>query len=360
MGPKKPCFFRSHLKTIFDVGCWILLSALFSGELVLPRTVHARTVAGGEKTLQAAAEVEKEIHRLKVERLGLKRKLQELEKTIADRGSGWRRAAVKANRVSRKIKAIAPQIEKKRKKSRRLRARGIRQLKHTLSAQKTTAQIRRSLVAHLLYGRALLQNGKLLLAARVFHKVQKAGLGKKVTDQALEYRIIALDRRVKKMQLPAAPQPHKKNTKVVRKPLPKNIVAYHRALMNYVARHPKSRHAAIYAYWMGTHNYLYGRLKEAKKHLWWVITHHCRSKTALESGRVILQAVILQKGKKYLKRLHKTVNRLRRIRCWRRRTCKKGDVSCKAWAKAAGRWMLELGAVEDRIEKQLRLKRLSK
>lgn len=281
-------------------------------------------------------------------------KIRTLEAKVSRREPGWRAAAVKVTKLEDRVKELKAELKEKRAHRKALRNKAVRFLKPLLKKIQSVGLIKKHHKLLLLFGKALMEEGGGSEAASVFKKVEEANVSKTITKSALRARIRALDKEAQKVKLPKAPDPSVQKGRPPRKPLPRNLNRLHGALKKYLKLYPKDPRSAYYAYWIGTHRYLFRRYREARSRFWWVIHNHCRTKTSLEAGRLVLQSVILEKGKTYLQRLSKTVRKLRGAKCWRRRRCKSGDAACRKWSRAVGKWMLDLAQVEDRVDKKLK------
>ena len=286
-------------------------------------------------------------------------RIRALEAKVSRREPGWRAAAVEVTKLEDKVKELKAKLKEKRAHRRALRKKAVRFLRPLLKRVRSAAAVKKHHKLLLLFGKALMEEALVSEAATVFKKVESAKVSRKTTRNALRARIQALDKKARKIKLPQAPDPSVQKGRPPRKPLPKTLSRLHGALTKYLALYPKDPRSAYYSYWIGSHHYLFGQYKEARSRFWWVIRNHCRTKTSLEAGRLVLQSVILEKGKTYLQRLAKTVRKLRGAKCWRRRRCKRGDASCRKWSRAVGKWMLDLAQVEDRVEKKLELQKKS-
>ncbi len=302
---------------------------------------------GAENAAEEAAKIEKHLKTLRTRALVL-------EKQVDARAEGWRRAALEISRLENEMREMREAIRKKKKQEKELLKRGIEILSSEFHHEKNPVSIDRYPEAYLILGKAMAKTGRHLDAAGVFRRLEGASVAAEIKQNALDARIAVLDRAVGGLKLPDPPDPETQKTKPARKQLPKAIRLFHEALDKYINLNPDGTKSALYAYWMGSHEYLYGRYVEARRRFMWIIRNHCQSETALEAGRIILQSVVLQRADDHLEQLLKTVKHLRRIKCWRNRRCKKADKKCLAWSRRVGQWMLELAELEERVEKRVK------
>lgn len=326
-------------------------------------SVWARTLTPleqGRVLLLGAEKAAGEAAKLAKRRTNIRARIRVLEKVVEVREQGWRESALEVSKLNDELTEVTSELKENRAKERALLKRGISVFSQELKDIKKPSQIEKHSGDLMLWGKALLKVGRNFQAAEVFKRLERGRIPKNIKVSALNARITALDRETRKLKLPEAPNPPDVKTRPPRKALPDVIGRFHDALEAYVKHRPDESKAAVYAYWIGSHNYLYGRYEESRKWFRWIIKNHCRSTVALEAGTLILQSAILEKGENYAQRLLAVVRSLRKTDCWRRRQCKKGDKKCRAWSKKTGGWMLELAEIEEHIEKRIRSQKREK
>lgn len=339
-------------KTGIRDGCAVLFFAC----LCFPSYAHGglTLMERGQVFLLGAETASQEVSKLEKHYKKLRTQVRFLEKQVDARVEGWRRAAMDVSRLEDEMKDLREEIREKKRQEKELLKRGIGILDSAFHHKKKPVDIKGQPQAYLILGKAMAKAGRHLDAAHVFRRLETASVAGEIKQKALNARIAVLDAAVSGLKLPDPPDPAKVKTRPEQKQLPKTIRLFHEALDKYVKIHPDDPKSALYAYWMGSHQYLYARYSEARRWFAWIIEKHCRTETALEAGRIILQSVVLEKDSGYLERLLKTVKYLRKTKCWRNRRCKRGDKQCEAWSRKASLWMLELAELEEKVEKRLR------
>ncbi len=317
------------------------------GRALTPLEQGRVLLLGAEKAAGEAAGLTKR-------RTNIRVRIRVLEKVVEAREQGWRETALEVSKLNDELTKVTSKLKETRAKEGALLKRGITVFSKELKQIKKPSQIEKHSVDMMLWGKALLKVGENLEAAAVFKRLETGRIPKNKKALALNARITALDREIRNLKLPEAPNPADVKLRPPRKALPDVIGRFHDALEAYIKGRPNESKAAVYAYWIGSHNYLYGRYEESRRWFRWIKKNHCRSSVALEAGTLILQSAILEKGENYAERLLVVVKSLRKTDCWRRRRCKKGDKKCSAWSKKAGAWMLELAEIEEHVEKRIR------
>jgi len=332
---------------------WRIYSSSVWGRTLTPLEQGRVLLLGAEKAAGEAAGLTKR-------RVNIRARIRVLEKGVDAREQGWREAALEVSKLNDELDKVSSELKENRAKERALLKRGISVFSKELKHIKKPSQLEKHSGDLMLWGKALLKVGRNLQAAAVFKRLESGRIPKDRKASALNARIAALDREMKKLKLPEAPNPAEVKSRPPKKSLPDVVRRFHDALETYVKKRPNESKAAIYAYWIGSHNYLYGRYKESGRWFRWIIKKHCRSTVALEAGTLVLQSAILEKGENYPQRLLAVVRSLRKTDCWRRRQCKKGDKKCRAWSKKVGGWMLELAEIEEHVEKRIRSQKREK